>query len=142
VVTASLDNTARLWDADTGTEAAVLKGHTNWVQSAAFSPDGKRVVTASDDNTARLRKAVLPHVLDDAVGPRHAGNPVSIRLVGLADRAEHPALAGAGLARDDRKPSRPRGLGLLVVETVGGTRPLDMPGLHAVPRIARFGRPL
>jgi WD40 repeat protein len=49
VVTTSFDNTARLWDADTGTEAAVLKGH-----SAAFSPDGKRVVTTSADNTARL----------------------------------------------------------------------------------------
>jgi WD40 repeat protein len=54
VVTASSDNTARLWDADTGTEAAVLKGHTGTVLSAAFSPDGKRVVTASSDNTARL----------------------------------------------------------------------------------------
>ena len=27
---------------------------TRWVQSAAFSPDGKRMVTASDDTTARL----------------------------------------------------------------------------------------
>jgi len=32
----------------------MLKGHTDRVQSAAFSPDGKRVVTASSDNTARL----------------------------------------------------------------------------------------
>jgi WD40 repeat protein len=37
VVTASVDDTARLWDADTGTEAAVLKGHTGTVRSAAFS---------------------------------------------------------------------------------------------------------
>ena len=41
-------------DADTGKEAAVLKGHTGSVNSAAFSLDGKRVVTASFDNTARL----------------------------------------------------------------------------------------
>ena len=54
VVTASWDNTARLWDAATGTEIAVLKAHEEWVWSAAFSPDGRRVVTASWDNTARL----------------------------------------------------------------------------------------
>jgi WD domain, G-beta repeat len=32
----------------------VLKGHTGPVLTATFSPDGKRVVTASGDNTARL----------------------------------------------------------------------------------------
>jgi WD40 repeat protein len=31
-----------------------LKGHTDSVRSAAFSPDGERVVTGSDDDTARL----------------------------------------------------------------------------------------
>jgi hypothetical protein len=40
--------------ADTGKEAAVLKGHAGPVRSAAFSPDGQRVVTASSDHTARL----------------------------------------------------------------------------------------
>jgi WD40 repeat protein len=32
----------------------LLKGHTDRVNSAVFSPDGKRVVTASSDSTARL----------------------------------------------------------------------------------------
>ena len=54
VVTASFDNTARLWDAETGKEIAVLKAHEGGVTAASFSPDGKRVVTASDDATARL----------------------------------------------------------------------------------------
>nr|MBW4493596.1 hypothetical protein [Oscillatoria princeps RMCB-10] len=31
-----------------------LKGHQGAVSSASFSPDGKRIVTASDDNTARV----------------------------------------------------------------------------------------
>ena len=38
----------------TGKVIAVLRGHDNWVHSAAFSPDGTRVVTASYDKTARL----------------------------------------------------------------------------------------
>ena len=33
---------------------AVLKGHEDRVVSAAFSPDGTRVVTASGDKTARV----------------------------------------------------------------------------------------
>jgi WD40 repeat protein len=32
----------------------VLKGHEGVVRSAVFSPDGTRVVTASDDKTARV----------------------------------------------------------------------------------------
>jgi WD40 repeat protein len=54
VVTASDDNTARLWDANTGATLATLLGHTNEVNSAAFSSDGTRVVTASRDGTARV----------------------------------------------------------------------------------------
>jgi WD40 repeat protein len=54
VVTASVDQTARVWDAATGAEIAVLKGHEGNVISAAFSPDGTKVVTASVDQTARM----------------------------------------------------------------------------------------
>jgi Tol biopolymer transport system component len=35
-------------------EKWVAKGHTDWVISAAFSPDGAKVVTASEDRSARL----------------------------------------------------------------------------------------
>ncbi len=49
VVTASGDKTARLWDAATGRELHVLRGHEDLVLSAQFSPDGKTVVTASWD---------------------------------------------------------------------------------------------
>ena len=54
VVTAAEDRTARLWDAATGREIALLHGHEGWVWSPAFSPDGGRVVTASADGTARI----------------------------------------------------------------------------------------
>ena len=54
IVTTSSDNTARLWNAQSGQEIAVLKGHEGTVIAAAFSPDGSRLVTASYDTTARL----------------------------------------------------------------------------------------
>jgi WD40 repeat protein len=48
------DRAARVWDADTGREIAVLRGHTDIVVSAVFGPDGSKIVTASDDETARV----------------------------------------------------------------------------------------
>jgi hypothetical protein len=45
---------ARLWDAETGMEKVVLKGHKHEIYSVCFSPDGKSVLTGSKDQTARL----------------------------------------------------------------------------------------
>jgi WD40 repeat protein len=58
VVTASMDKTARVWDAATGRQIALFSGHVGTVRSAAFSSDGTSVVTASDDKTARVWDAV------------------------------------------------------------------------------------
>ena len=65
------DHTARLWDAATGKALATLEGHTGAVRSAAFSPDGTRVVTASDDKTARLWDAASGKALATLEG--HTG---------------------------------------------------------------------
>jgi WD40 repeat protein len=54
IVTASYDETARIWDTATRKEIMVLRGHGSVVSSAAFSPDGSRIVTASWDKTARI----------------------------------------------------------------------------------------
>jgi WD40 repeat protein/tRNA A-37 threonylcarbamoyl transferase component Bud32 len=48
------DGAVRLWDVATGKEVRVLTGHTNRVVTATFSPDGRRILTASWDGTARL----------------------------------------------------------------------------------------
>ena len=53
ILTASADNTARLWNT-AGTPLSTLSGHTASVWSAVFSPDGQRILTASADKTARL----------------------------------------------------------------------------------------
>jgi Tol biopolymer transport system component len=54
IVTASEDQTARVWDAETGKPVGEALRHEDGVRSAAFSPDGHRIVTASEDQTARV----------------------------------------------------------------------------------------
>jgi len=54
VVTASDDNTTKIWDAATGECTWTLSGHDDYVNSAAYSPDGASVVTASSDKTAKI----------------------------------------------------------------------------------------
>ena len=56
MVSVADDSTARVWGAETGKQLAVLKGHTGSLlhAPALFSPDGRRVVTASNDQTARV----------------------------------------------------------------------------------------
>ena len=41
-----------VWDAASGKELLALKGHIGTVVAAAFSPDGRRIVTGSSDSTA------------------------------------------------------------------------------------------
>jgi len=41
VVSGSDDGTVRLWDAVTGAPLQTLEGHSGWVNSVAFSLDGK-----------------------------------------------------------------------------------------------------
>ncbi|MHC5765564.1 MAG: protein kinase domain-containing protein [Nostoc sp.] len=50
----SWDNTIKLWDVNTGKEIRTLTGHTNWVNSVAFSPDGKFLASGSADCTIKL----------------------------------------------------------------------------------------
>ena len=44
----------RLWDAATGRPIAEMRGHKNTIRWVAFGPDGRRIVSASSDQTAWL----------------------------------------------------------------------------------------
>ena len=46
--------TARIWEVKTFQLLHTLRGHSAPVRAIAFRPDGRRLLTASDDHTARL----------------------------------------------------------------------------------------
>merc|ERR1712039_510582 len=50
------DFAPKLWDVDSGRCLRVLKGHSDWIRSAAFLLDGTCVITSSGDETAKVWK--------------------------------------------------------------------------------------
>lgn len=52
LLSASLDNTAKIWELETGKVVQTFQGHKLWVWNARWSPDSKNIVTASEDGTA------------------------------------------------------------------------------------------
>ena len=89
------DNTARLWNRETG-ESRVLRGHQNRIHAVAFSHDGGRVATGSADQTVRLWDGItgqliavlrghtnhIGHVVFNSAGSRllTAANDGTLRL--------------------------------------------------------------
>ncbi len=57
LLSAGADGSLRLWQADSGEEIMVLRGHAGGVTACAFSPDGARILSAGDDGSLRLWRA-------------------------------------------------------------------------------------
>jgi len=48
-------STAQVWDSETGLLVATFKEHRYRVHCVSFSPDSKRMLSTSDDNTISVR---------------------------------------------------------------------------------------
>ncbi|WP_437657009.1 AAA family ATPase [Sorangium sp. So ce1182] len=54
IVSASSDNTLKVWDLASGKLLSTLEGHSGAVNACAVSPDGQRIVSASYDKTLKV----------------------------------------------------------------------------------------
>ncbi|WP_437994092.1 pentapeptide repeat-containing protein [Sorangium sp. So ce145] len=66
-----------LWDMATGGALRRLNGHSDWVTSIAFSPDGDTLASGSDDCTVRLWDVSTGNVLCVLKGHAHHVNSVT-----------------------------------------------------------------
>jgi WD40 repeat protein len=86
-------NNIRIWDTTTGREVMSLRGHGGRVLSLAFSPDGRRLASTSEDNTVRI--------WDVSAGPGKAEREPLItckheeRVIGLTFSSDGQRLASA-----------------------------------------------
>jgi WD40 repeat protein len=72
VVTGSADNTIRVWDVETAKQLASLRWHSEGVNSVEFSPDGKWILSASDDGTVKLDQCEVCSLTDKELPERVA----------------------------------------------------------------------
>lgn len=58
IASGSGDNTVQVWDATSGNNKIVYTGHSQAVQSVAWSPDGQRIASGGNDKTVQVWNAL------------------------------------------------------------------------------------
>lgn len=104
VVTASSDQTAKLWDAATGMELQSFNQHTGPLYCLVVSGDGRTLVTGAQDNTLRVWDLPLSHPIRRITAPGAAVSDFAMSrdaTMMLAAATDHSVrLFGLGVNRD------------------------------------------
>ncbi len=67
VVTGGVDQTVRVWDEKTGKPLSIERSHEQPVNRVAFGADGKSILPASDDRTAKTSRCQTCGSIDDVL---------------------------------------------------------------------------
>ena len=112
------DTTIRLWDVETGEHISALTGHTGWVSSVSFSPDGRTLATGSEDATVRLWDVETGEHISALTGHTDGVSSVSFspdgRTLASGSWDDDRAVVGCGDGRSYQHAHKAYGLGLEV----------------------------
>ena len=77
-LSASRDNTLKVWDLGSGRALRTLEGHSGAVRAVAVTPDGKQAVSASADHTLKIWDLVTGRALRTLEGHSDAVEAVAV----------------------------------------------------------------
>ena len=77
-ISASGDDTLKIWDTETGRELKTLTGHSGAVLAVAIAPDGKTAISGSDDLTLKIWDTETGRELKTLTGHSNWVNAVAI----------------------------------------------------------------
>jgi WD40 repeat protein/tRNA A-37 threonylcarbamoyl transferase component Bud32 len=92
------DNTARLWDVETGAEIHLLGGHSKRLSSVVFSPDGRQALSGGLDGTMRLWDLVTGEQLQVMRLKESYGRTCRVKFDSTGQRAAS-IIVGKGIER-------------------------------------------
>ena len=120
----SRDRTVRLWDANRDVLVRTLKGHTHWIESVSFSPDGVTLASGGSDDTVRLWDAATGDLLGTFKG--HTSEVTSVAFHPDGSGLASGSLDGTILLWDMTPYTNPGEFGVTDVNRDGITNILDL----------------